>query len=247
MKTTLRTVLVLLLSSGLFCGMASAASPEPVKPDTKSINTEIPAWIQAISSLIAAATSVFLLYQVVLLKRQLMQGAEQLSQAKEQLESGVQWNKLNAAFTYFNSDIVLQKERAAARSLASVGFDFFNSQSSVTPAQVLKLQADLDHFANVKDLLNLVEDYCTAVRIGAIDDDAAYAMMSGMVIRWHRNLRGFIEERRETLKDPECYCELEKLAAVWGRRDEENQRQREAELEAIKRRQDDNKGVRTKV
>jgi hypothetical protein len=192
--------------------------------------------VQAGGSVITAVASVFFLYQVVLLKRQLTQGAEQLLQAKQQLASGVQWNKLNAAFTYFHSDVVLQKERAAARSLQKVGFDLHTEKGPLTPAQVDLLKGDFDQFADVKDFLNLLEDYCTAVRIGAIDDNAAYAMMSGMIIRWQRSLRAFVDERRKNVGDSEVFCELEALAERWATRDAENRRQREAEHDEGKRR-----------
>lgn len=207
----------------------------------------IPEWLQGIGSLIAAVTSLFLLYQVVLLKRQLTQGAEQLRQAKQQLESGIQWNKLNAAFTYFNSDVVLQKERSAARSLVAVGFDLHNGRVPLAPAQVDDLKKNFEQFADVKDFLNLIEDYCTAVRIGAIDDDAAYAMMGGMVIRWNQSLHAFIEERRKSLDDPDVFCELENLARAWGERDAQTRQKREAELEEARRRMEQQKGVQRKV
>jgi hypothetical protein len=235
-------VLLLVFSPVGSLALQASAGTEDSQEATAATES-VTDWIQALSSAASAIITAILLYQVSLLKAQVKQGSGQLEQAKRQLESGVQWNKLNAAFTYFNSDIVLQKERAAAKSLQGVGFDLYSSSTPLTNDQLAKLKENHDSFADTKDFLNLVEDYCTAVRIGAIDEDAAYAMMSGMVIRWNRLLGTFIADRRRVLDDPEALCELERLATTWSVKDEENRRKRETEL----RRLEELKGVGKKV
>jgi hypothetical protein len=241
------TLILVILIIGSGVAQAQAAPQDQIRSAQSESAGDLPDWIQAVSSAVSAIVAIVLILQLSLLKKQLALGAEHLKQAKQELESGVQWNRLNAAFTYFNSDMVLQKERVAAKSLAGIGFDFYNSQEPLEPGHVEQINSSVDVFADVKDFLNLIEDYCTAVRIGAIDDDAAYAMMSGMVIRWAIILKPFIDYRRHALGDQEAFCELEKLAEAWRIKDQENCRKREAELAEAQRRIESQRGVQRKV
>lgn len=168
-------------------------------------------WMQAWGSVVSAAVSVILLVQVAFLWYQ-------LRQTKEQLVETAKWNRLNAAFTYFQSDVILQKERAAVEALSAVGYDLLDAAEPLTGPQLKALKADVTKFYPVKDLLNVAEDFATAVHIGAIDEDAAFGMMAILITKWERFLRPVIDERRNANGSAAVYCEVEKLARSWRRR-----------------------------
>jgi len=178
------------------------------------LNATIADWLEAIASLVAAIVGLILLRQLKLMQ-------VQVEHAATELESGVQWNKLNAAFTYFSTDLLLASERKAIAALRHAGFDLLFSETALNQEQLAALKQDSDRYLDVKDLLNVLEDYCTAVRVGAIDSDAAYEMMGGFVVRFQRLLRPVIADRRSI--DPKVFCELESLADEWGRRFAEEQ------------------------
>src|SRR5688572_6389993 len=175
-------------------GGATAAPQVPTAGAVNAIGL-IPDWIQAAAAIITAAVSIILLRQLSLLK-------EQVRLAQEQLRSGVEWNKLNAAFMYYNSDLVLQREKDVAAALAKAGINFHVQRDPLSAEAVEAIYADVDVFGDVKNFLSLIEDYCTAVRIGAIDEDAAFAMNSALIMRWERVFSPFIDRRRLDVGDP---------------------------------------------
>lgn len=158
-------------------------------------------WIQAAAGAVSAGLSIGLLVQ--------------LKQTKQQIAASNQWNKLNAAFTYFQSDSILAKETAAVRALDGVGYKMLTADTPISPEQLSVLREKTDDFQAVKDLLNIAEDFSTAVHLGALDTKAAYGMMAILITRWESLLKPVILERRAAMKSEAAYCELEKLAEDW--------------------------------
>jgi hypothetical protein len=212
-----------------------------------SSSTTIVDWIQGIASAVAAIVAIILLKQLHLLGKQLHLMREQVEQSAEAFAASIQWNKINAAFTYFSSEVILKSERAASKALESVGFDVKDAEQPLGQDNLAKLKENLDYFYDVKDFLNLLEDYCTAVQAGAIDEDAAYAMNSGFIVRFQYLLEPFIVDRKEFLKDPEVYCELEKLATTWRARDKERLARRDEKVAEADRRLQESQGVDVRV
>ena len=190
-------------------------------------------WIQAAAAVLTAVVSVILLRQLTL--------------AKNQLESGVKWNKLNAAFTYFNSDLVLQREQEVAEALTKAGVDFYAQTTPLTNVQLDAIHNDRSIYIAVRSFLNLIEDYCTAVHIGAIDEDAAFAMNSALIMRWHAVFGPLIDRRRVETGDAESLCEIEKLAIAWRKKDELRSAEHHKALREATERMNTRKGVVRKV
>lgn len=206
-----------------------------------------PDWIQAVAAVFAAGAAIVAAVVGIRLLRQVSLMEQQFSLMERQVESAVQWNKLNAAFTYYNSDLVLQRESDAATALAGLGIDFHTQREALTIGQVDEIAASAEIFARVKGFLSLIEDYCTAVRIGAIDEDAAFAMNSALIMRWESVFRPFIDYRRVTTGDSEAFCEIEKLAKEWRAKENARSASNIAELQAASARLDELRGVKKKV
>lgn len=197
-------------------------------------------WIQAGAAVITTIVSLILLRQLSLLKKQ-------VALAKDELESGVKWNKLNAAFMYYNSDLVIQREKEAAEALEKAGVQFYRQNTPLTTEQLDAIHSDKVIFVSVRNFLNLIEDYCTAVRIGAIDEDAAFAMNSALIMRWYVLFEPLIDRRRVETGDAESLCELEKLAKDWTLKDERRTAEHRAELNVAAERVAARRGVQKKV
>ena len=194
--------------------MQDTAASQAIGPIAHGISwvTVLPAWIQALAAIGA-------LLVIWLLKKQVDILQDQLRLTKDQLESGVKWNRLNAAFTFFHSEVVLSRERAAAAALHKLGINLYNTTEALPPEIISKILRDWDALADVRDFLSLVEDYATGIHHGAIDEDAAFAMMSGLIIRWSTVFRPFIEARRLEVHDRLAYSEFDQLAERWRIRD----------------------------
>ncbi|MEM7480441.1 MAG: DUF4760 domain-containing protein [Acidobacteriota bacterium] len=177
-------------------------------------------WMQAWGSVATAGISFLLLLQLAILWRQ--------------LRSASQWNKLNAAFTYFSTDVIMDRERAANEALGICDFDLVNSDNALTEAQLLTLKKDKDAYQEVKNFLNIIEDYSTAVHLGAIDEEAAYNMISVLLTRWVKLLRTFIDDRRVMLGNERIYGELERLCQVWACKMDEEDQESAAKMEQVK-------------
>ena len=231
--------------------------------------SSLPAWLQAIAAIVTAVVSFFVLRQLSLAKRQLELTVNQIDLARVQMKLGTQWNKLNATFTYFTNEMFIERERAVADKLSSIGVDLYIANKPLNDDIVQKMIEDKSIYRDTKDYLNLIEDYAAAVRVGALDYDCSYAIMSGIIVRYHQVFLPFIKRLRNDFDDHECYIEIEKLALDWQakyeheknenmRRMEEIRQKTEGEIEEKKRLLEEelkqvehqlnqNKGIKPKV
>lgn len=200
------------------------------------------AWIQACSAVVTAVVSIILLRQIFfakdqlkLAKEQLQSGIEQLEIARRQMETSIQWNKLNATFTYFTNDIFMQRERAMVRRFSSLKVNLYRETEPINNEILDAIYNDVDAFMEVKDFLNLLEDYATAVRVGALDRDCSYAIMAAIIIRYARVLMPFIVRARKEMDNQQYYIELEKVALDWGSRFQIEKAEQMKELERVRR------------
>src|SRR2546423_14678574 len=85
------------------------------------------AWLQGIGAMITAVVSFFVLLQLSLAKKQLQLTVNQIDLTREQMKLGMQWNKLNATFTYFTNEMLMDRERAAVEKLSILGIDLYTA------------------------------------------------------------------------------------------------------------------------
>lgn len=178
-------------------------------------------WMQAWAQIVTAVVTVLLLLTLVLTRRQ-------VKLTREQIESAVRWNRINATFTFFSTEQLAKPERAMVKSLQKLGINYHQQLAALTARQLEAICGNAEVLIDVKEFLNMLDDYATAVRSGALDADTAFAMMRYVVSRHYRTFKPFIQRRRRETDDQSVYCELEGLAEAWLTRAEE-ERRREGE------------------
>ncbi len=74
--------------------------------------------------------------------------------------------------------------------------------------------------AQVRFLLNMLEDIAIAVRTGYADEEVLFSSLSGIVDRSYNKLTFYIKRLREEFKDKDdtIYCEIQKLVSLWNKR-----------------------------
>jgi hypothetical protein len=112
----------------------------------------------------------------------------------------------------------LVRERAASEALEALGVNIYATAEPLNDKTVGDVFADSKKYREVKDFLNLLEDYASAVRVGALDADCSYGIMSGIVLRYTRVFMPFITKLRTDGDDDELYLELERLSLDWQSR-----------------------------
>lgn len=193
-------------------------------------------WLQAGSAVVTALASLWLLRQISLAKEQLKSTAQQIDLAREQMAVGIQWNKVNATFTYFTNDTFLVRERAASEALESLGVNTYIRAEPLEQKTVEEILADSKKYREVKDFLNLLEDYASAVRVGALEADCSYGTMSGIVLRYTRMFMPFVDKLRSMPDGEEVYLELERVSLAWQSRYEAERAERLGALEEARKR-----------
>jgi len=128
-----------------------------------------------------------------------------------QLRANVRWNRINATFSYLPAALVIEREHAVAAALKLVDIDFYKQQEPLAPEVVQKILADSNVFREVKDLLNLFEDYATAYKAGAIDPDYSYILSASQFIKYHTVFSPLIKALRFERKNDMYWIEFEKL------------------------------------
>lgn len=174
-------------------------------------------WLEAVGTVITALVSLFLLRQITL--------------TKEQLESTVKWNKVNATFTYFTNAMFMERERIVSEVLSKLGIDLYLTEESLDDHIVKEILNDPLKYREVKDFLNLLEDYAAAVRVGAFDPDCSYNIMSEIIPRYKKVFMPFIKELRDIKKNELVFIELENVALVWESRYEKEKQEELKKLE----------------
>lgn len=156
-------------------------------------------WVTAVAALISAGVAIALLWQLYL--------------AKQQLVLTVQWNRMNAVFTYFSTQEFADRERAVAERLSMLGINFYHQRQALDSSIVASVLEDSDHLDPIKNFLNYLEYYSAAVRKKIADPEMSYKLTVGVITRYYRVFEPLIEARRENNK--RAWLELEELALEW--------------------------------
>ena len=176
-------------------------------------------WISALSALVSAVVGIVLLFQIAL--------------AKKQLYNSINWNKINATFTYLTDAVIMERERATAESLKKIDIDLYSRREPVSEQQANSILHDTNTNREVKDFLNVFEGYATAINSGAIDENLAYHLRADRFIRHFEIFKSFINASRNQLQNEMYWIEMERIYRKWKpRRQKERE---EAELEREKR------------
>jgi hypothetical protein len=190
-------------------------------------------WIQAISEGVAACVAIILLIGLYL--------------TAKQIKEATKWNKLNAAFTYYNSDIFLRRERAMVDVLVTMELDFYEMKIPLDETNTDVIWSSLPKFREVRDYLDVLEFYAIAVNAGVLDDDCAYALGYGYVTRAVCVFQPIIEKMRQSTNHDDYYIEIEKLESKWSKRAKIEKAAKANALIQAEEQLQETKGVRPKV
>jgi len=157
-----------------------------------------PVWVSAMLEWIKAAGTVF--------------AAISLYLAYRQLRANVRWNRINATFTYLPEALFIERERAAAAALETIEKDLYQQTTSLEPKAVDALLNNSNAFRDVKDFLNLLENYAAAHKAGAIDPDHSYILNASQFIRYYDVFQTLIEKIRSERNNEMFWVEFEVLA-----------------------------------
>ena len=131
--------------------------------------------------------------------------------AYRQLRANVRWNRINATFTYLPETFFLERERAAATALESIGVDLYKQSKPLEAQTVASLLDNSNVFKEAKDFLNLFENYAAACRAGAIDPDHSYILNASQFIRYFEVFQPLIKELRIRRNNEMFWSEFERL------------------------------------
>lgn len=171
-------------------------------------------WIQAVAAGVTAVASLLLLLTLLFTSKQ-------IALAKEELRLGTTWNRLNATFSFFSTDTFEKAERTAIDALEAAGILVLHRESALASEEVEKILNNVNAWAAVKQWLSTLEDYAVAVRCGALDEPASFAMMRHQVPYSYRLFAPLVARRRQESGDMALYCELEQLTTAWEQRSAE--------------------------
>ncbi|MBC6907073.1 DUF4760 domain-containing protein [Saccharophagus sp. K07] len=141
----------------------------------------------------------------------------QLKEMKRSLDDARRWNKLNSAFSYLpKSHEFIEIEKELNNSFLNI----IDRTSPLTEAEVSKLFDDEHRELRVKlkSYLNLLESFCTAIEMGAVDEDAAREMYSHKFKRHYCELLPYIKHMRATLNESRIFSSLETVVDSWDRK-----------------------------
>lgn len=154
------------------------------------------------------------------------------------------WNKLNSFKEFLDVSRTYELDKDLYEKLRAIEVD---PNSYIREEDVQKiLSNDSAHLA-VKAFLNDTENLCSAIRIGAIDYEGAYAVHSARVIAIYERYKKFIDSVRKNHDDDEIYIELEKIALEWSKKHLRKVDKERQKVEELKRELNDEKGVKPKV
>lgn len=141
----------------------------------------------------------------------------QLREMKKSLEDARRWNKLNSAFSYLpKSHEFIEIEKELNNSFLNI----IDRTSPLTEAEVSQLFDDEHRELRVKlkSYLNLLESFCTAIEMGAVDEDAAREMYSHKFKRHYHEMLPYIKHMRTILNESGIFSSLETVVDSWGKR-----------------------------
>jgi hypothetical protein len=140
---------------------------------------------------------------------------KQLKEMKRSIDDAKQWNKLNSAFTYLpKSHEFIELEKDLNNSFIAL----IDRNTPLKREEVDKL-FDGEHKelrVKLKSYLNMLESFCTAIEMGAVDEDAAKAMYSHKFKRHYQEMEPYIKHMQATQNDSDIYCSLKNVVSSWS-------------------------------
>ncbi len=169
----------------------------------------------------------------------------QLDAAREQQAATSKWNKINASLAYIPQDGYVPRWRQVCDALGGIGINF-ETHKAIANEDLSTLCEDNIVRPIVDDYLNALENLATAVSVGAIDDDIAFARTSAAMIAAARFFGPFINWARDAFR-LDSWLQLELLAAKWEERLSERKAAHQRELDRVRRAAREAGGLKPKV
>jgi len=125
------------------------------------------------------------------------------------------WNQVQSHHQFFKdtpSAVGLRKAREASKK---IGVD---PEKPLDAQLARKIDEDDDaHFAAL-DVLNECEELCSAVEVGTVGEDYAYAVDSYRLLQTYKIYKALIDLWREKDQDSELFIHIQKIALRWEER-----------------------------
>lgn len=141
----------------------------------------------------------------------------QLTFAKEQIYSSNQWNKLNATFSFFPLDRFHEYEKQTAIALKEY-INLYTLNSPISEEMAKKIFDDKKAYMELKNYIDLFEEYSNAVKAGVLDKDCSYRLHGALLPSVQKYFQPFINLIREKKNDNTILIEIEKLSLEWQER-----------------------------
>lgn len=142
---------------------------------------------------------------------------QQLKEMKKSIDDARRWNKLNSAFSYLpKSHEFIEIEKDLNNSFIAL----IDRNTALSAADVTTLFNDENKELRVKlkSYLNLLESFCTAIEMGAVDEDAAREMYRHKFKRHYHELLPYISHVRTTQNDSGLFSSLETVVKSWDKK-----------------------------
>ena len=141
-------------------------------------------------------------------------GLKQLKQMEASLSDARNWNKLNTAFNLFPST---HEFNEIEQKLNRSSIKLIDRNTALTPEELKELLSEKESDTRIllKNYLNELESYCTAVNMGVADEGAAKRKYSHKIVRHFIEMKPYIEDMREKHNTTNLFCEMELLANKW--------------------------------
>ncbi|HEY3431575.1 MAG TPA: DUF4760 domain-containing protein [Rhodocyclaceae bacterium] len=150
---------------------------------------------------IAAAVGVYVAY-------------EQLETLNKTLEDNRRWNKVISAFSITpNNEEINTIEEELNESFIKI----IDRTAPLSAADVEELCKPENARLKIllKNYLNELESYCTAINVGAVCEETAKRKYSHKIKRLFLELRPYIERLRTDHNEPTLFIEIEQVVKMW--------------------------------
>nr|WP_320114041.1 DUF4760 domain-containing protein [uncultured Desulfuromonas sp.] len=127
------------------------------------------------------------------------------------------WNKLRSEHNFIQK-WHLEFEVNMIKAAQTIGIDLKFRPGPLSDDEISKIVSSEDVLASVTMLLCDIENICAAIRIGAADNDLAYATHSSRIVARYKMFEPLIEYMRTRENDDEIYIEFQKIALEWEAR-----------------------------
>jgi hypothetical protein len=147
----------------------------------------------------------------------------------EQSKQTASWNKCLSYHNFFGDLITMQMSQALRGTTDACGFT--SAMQNVEPMSANSVEdvvRDDAHSRVCSSYLDDFEEFCAAVHAGVVDKEYAYTLEATRVIRAWIVYEPYITKRRSSVRYSRCYIELQRLAATWIKRREEEEAKKNA-------------------